>query len=429
MVVAESESQTWLFSALFHQSPLNIAVVDREYNILEANSKFKEYFGEWKNKKCYQVYKSGTSPCPDCKARATFKDKKVRIHEEEGYNAKGDPAHYLVHTSPVIDPDGTVTHIIKRSQNVTDVSHHHREHQILFERSPCYIAVLDRNFKVVRANEKLRETFGECRGKFCYEVLKKQNRVCENCPTEMSFQDGKEHTSTHIGIDKDGNETHYVVTTTPLTKGKGGSSLVMEILTDVTQIKILEKEKLEAERLAAVGQTVAGLAHSVKNILMGVEGGMYIVGSGIKKGDKERMEEGWDMLKRNIEKVTMLVKDFLGFAKGRKPSVKLVPPNSLIDEIIELYQGTAQSLGIELINCSESGIKPAPLDRDGIHTCLTNLISNAIDACEISSKPESKVKIRVREVAKVIIFEVSDDGCGIDYDIKHKVFTTFFTTK
>ncbi|MBN1656554.1 MAG: PAS domain-containing protein [Deltaproteobacteria bacterium] len=427
--MSESISSPALMSSLFRNSPLNIAVVDRDYNIVEANNNFRIYFGSWENKKCYKVYKSESAPCDDCKAMLTFRDKKVRIHEEDGFDSEGNPAHYVVTTAPVIGPDGEVTHIIEMSQNVVDVAHHHREHQILFERVPCYISVLDKNFNVVRANEKLRKTFGECGGKKCYEVFKRRNSICEQCPAEMSFEDGQEHTSTHVGIDKDNRETHYVVTTAPLSRNGEQSAYVMEILTDITQMKAMEKDKIDAERLAAVGQTVAGLAHTVKNVLMGVEGGMYIVGSGIKKDDKERIREGWDMLARNIEKVTTLVKDFLGFAKGRLPPVKMENPEQLVEEIVGLYRDSANKLGIELTGSYSPEVRPAPLDRNGIHTCLTNLISNAIDACQVSGNPDTKVKIEAYDDKNTLVFRVTDNGSGIDYDIKGKIFTTFFTTK
>jgi signal transduction histidine kinase len=303
------------------------------------------------------------------------------------------------------------------------------EHEILFEKVPCYVAIINRDFRIVRANEKLRDTFGRCRGRHCYDVYKKKDVVCENCPAEMTFNDGKEQTSSHMGISKDGQETHYIVTTTALTNQAGRVDHVMEILTDVTELKALENQKLEAERLAAVGQTVAGLAHSVKNILMGVEGGMYMMEIGLKKSDQNRMTEGWDMLQRNITKVSALVKDFLSFAKGRKPRVKLIDPDTLLDEIIELYSSTAAKMGIELKKAGKSYLAPAPLDPDGIHTCLTNLVSNAIDTCQASNKPGRQVILNASENQGVLVITVSDNGSGIDYDIQKKIFTTFFTTK
>lgn len=427
--ITEFDIQVWFQSPLFDLIPLNIAIIDKKYNVVHANNNFKECFGEWKGRKCYNVYKGVNSPCKHCGSMKTFGDRKVRFHEQEGIDAQGDPAYYVVHTAPVIGPDSSVSYVLEMSKNITDIKHSQREYQILFERVPCYIAVLDRDMRIVRANEKLRETFGDCRGKHCYEVYKKQEDLCEDCPALMSFKDGKEHKSTHVGLSKDGEETHYAVTASPLTKGEKGSSHVLEILTDITQMKLLEKEKLDAERLAAVGQTVAGLAHSVKNILMGVEGGMYMVSSGIEKDDKERLMEGWETLERNIHKVSTLVKDFLSFSKGRKPAAKLVDPNSLVDEIISLYKDTAKNIGVELKREDPQIIEPAPLDPDGIHTCLTNLVSNAIDACQLGKNASPQVTINVFDNDNVINIEVSDNGCGLDYDIRDKVFTTFFTTK
>ena len=87
-------------------------------------------------------------------------------------------------------------------------------------------------------------------------------------------------------------------------------------LQDLREYKQLEKEKLDNERLAAVGSTVAQLAHGIKNILTGLQGGMYVIKSGIKKGSTERTNKGWEMLERNVERITVLVKGFSEFFQG-----------------------------------------------------------------------------------------------------------------
>jgi signal transduction histidine kinase len=194
-------------------------------------------------------------------------------------------------------------------------------------------------------------------------------------------------------------------------------------------MKKLEKEAIEAERLAAVGQTVAGLAHSIKNILMGLEGGMYIVGKGLKKNNKQILEQGWEMLERNFNKTTSLVKDFLSFAKGRLPQLEMVNPNDLVEEIIDLYRDVAADVNVKLVADLGKNIKKVPLDPKGIHTCLTNLISNAIDACCMSDKKKNQVSISTVDKKGELSFIVSDTGSGMDSEIKRKVFTTFFTTK
>jgi signal transduction histidine kinase len=232
-----------------------------------------------------------------------------------------------------------------------------------------------------------------------------------------------------VGIKKEGEKTYYIVTTSPLGRPNEDINQVIEISTDITELKKLEGEIIDAERLAAVGQTVAGLAHSIKNILMGLRGGMFIVSQGLKKDEKDMIEEGWQMLERNFDKTTSLVKDFLSFSKGRLPEVEMVNPNDLVGEIIELYENIAEELNIRLSSDLDSDMISMPLDPQGIHTCLTNLVSNAIDACQLSEGQKNIVIIRTRYDKGILKFEVQDNGSGMDYDVKQKVFTTFFTTK
>lgn len=300
---------------------------------------------------------------------------------------------------------------------------------MLFDRVPCYLTVIDKNFRIVRANDSFRENFGDTQNRHCYEIYKRSHTKCLNCPAEKTFRDGKVHRSNQKGIGKNGQDIYYVVSTSSLIKDAADINYVIEISNDITATKRLEAKVIEAERLGAVGQTVAGLAHSIKNILMGLEGGKYIVSLGLKKNNKEMINQGWEMLERNFDKTTSLVKDFLSFSKGRLPTLEMVNPSDLVMEIVDLYKNVAAQSGIELVPEFDNKIKRAPLDKAGIHTCLTNLVSNAIDACLMSEKKGTKVLLKVWEKEDKLIFEVQDNGSGIDYEIKKKIFTTFFTTK
>jgi signal transduction histidine kinase len=193
----------------------------------------------------------------------------------------------------------------------------------------------------------------------------------------------------------------------------------------------LEKEKMEAERLAAVGQTVAGLAHGIKNLITGLDGGMYILNTGLQKLNLERVQKGMEMLTRNIDRISTFVKAFLSYAKGREIQVKLNNPVDIANEVVELYAAKANELGVELISEQAGEVAPALIDYESMHECLTNLVGNAIDACRISDRESSGCIVRVITYEKddTIIYEVIDNGTGMDYDVKTKVFTTFFTTK
>jgi PAS domain S-box-containing protein len=199
---------------------------------------------------------------------------------------------------------------------------------------------------------------------------------------------------------------------------------------DLRGRKQLEHAKLEAERLAAVGQTVAGLAHGVKNLITALEGGMYMLSSGLKNSSIERVQKGMEMLSRNIERISVFVKAFLSFSRGREIQVKLSNPAEIAKEVVDLYSVKARRLGIELKNIITEHINPAPIDYENMHECLTNLIGNAIDACQVSEKGGgSHVTVRTFEKNGAIVYEVIDDGTGMDYEVKKKMFTTFFTTK
>jgi signal transduction histidine kinase len=199
---------------------------------------------------------------------------------------------------------------------------------------------------------------------------------------------------------------------------------------DLREIKRLEEEKLEAERLGAVGQTVAGLAHGVKNLITALEGGMYMLNSGLKGSSVSRIQKGMDMLVRNIDRISIFVKTFLSFSRGREIQVKLSNPDEIAKEVVDLYSVKAKKLGIKLTNEKIGRLQAAPIDYESMHECLTNLVGNAIDACQMSEKGSGRhVTVRTFEEDGAIFYEVSDDGCGMDYEVKKKVFTTFFTTK
>jgi two-component system NtrC family sensor kinase len=201
---------------------------------------------------------------------------------------------------------------------------------------------------------------------------------------------------------------------------------------DLREIKRLERELIKSERLAATGQTVAGLADCIKNYLFGLEGGVYVVDKVIKKYDIHKLHTGWDTVQSNIGKISNLVLDLVSYSKGGEPKRESCSPNEIADEVCELMVSKARESGIEIVRDFDPNIGEVSLDPKGIHRCLLNLVSNAIDAC-ISDEGEDKeytVRVNTRlESEGVVIFQVSDNGCGMDGAVRKKMFTSFFSTK
>ncbi len=548
-LTSQADLQEWINLQLFATIPLGIAVIDVDYNLVFANQTFERLFGTWKSRKCYNVYKSKDEMCSYCESKMAFEDGVPRVNEETGYDKNGRHINYLQHTTPIIDKDGNSPYIVHIFTNITEATQIRDEHQILFDQVPCNILLIDKNFRIVKANKRLKDSLGNLEGKYCFESLKGVKSKCTECTARQTFADGQIHTGHHVWKSKKGITLHLHVITIPLKRTDGSFDLIMEMAVDVTktlkledglkfahtyletiistsmdgifavdekwkvtifnpsarkffkirdnqvisreelvamlpegflaqvsewpgyaylpetevkaidgeafpvrlvgnklmaengtigmafsiqdlrEIKQLEKEKIEAERLAAVGQTVAGLSHGVKNLITALEGGMYMLNSGLNKGNIERIQKGMEMLMRNIERISMFVKAFLSFSKGREIQAKICDPAQIAKEVVDLYAVKADELGITLKNEKIGDVNPAPIDYESMHECLTNIVGNAIDACQVSNGFTCYVKVRTFEEHGTIVYEVADNGCGMDYEVKKKVFTTFFTTK
>jgi two-component system NtrC family sensor kinase len=201
---------------------------------------------------------------------------------------------------------------------------------------------------------------------------------------------------------------------------------------DLRDIKRLESELIKSERLAAIGQTVAGLAHCIKNIVTALEGGVYVVSRGLKKGDMGKFNTGWDMVERNISKISGLVLDLLSYSRERKPEYKSCSPNVIANEVCELMDSQAKESGIEIVRDFDPTIGEVSLDPKGIHRCLLNLMSNAIDACKYDEDDGKEHVVQVttkRESDGAIILQFSDNGCGMDEAVRKQIFSSFFSTK
>lgn len=299
----------------------------------------------------------------------------------------------------------------------------------LFESVPVNIAVIDRGLHVVLANRSFEQLFGEWHGRQCWEVYKHRERKCRICPADVAFQQGRMQVREESGLDREGAAAQYLVQVVPIRQEDGSIPYCVEMSTDITGLRRLEQEVLEAERLAAMGQTVAGLAHGIKNIITGLEGGLYVLRSGLKKGRQDRLESGWEMLERNVGRISTLSKGLLSFSRGVELDAKATDPVGLAAEVAALYRDAAAREGIAIAVEVPHPVRVVALDVAQMHDALTNLVSNAVDACKMSERQRGQVTLRVLTEPEALVFEVEDDGVGMDAEVKRKLFTTFFTTK
>ena len=192
------------------------------------------------------------------------------------------------------------------------------------------------------------------------------------------------------------------------------------------------RQLIEAERLAAVGETVAGLSHTIKNIAGGLQGGLFVLDKGIEGEDADYIRQGWELVRGNVERIQRLSLDLLNFAKTDRLTYGQVVPDQPAREVFDLMQSRATDHGIELVLEAPGDLKPIRMDPEGIHQCLLNLITNAIDACVVSDPGQGGQRITLsvdQATDGSTIYRVADTCCGMDEKTRSRLFQRFFTTK
>src|SRR5207237_267409 len=174
----------------------------------------------------------------------------------------------------------------------------------------------------------------------------------------------------------------------------------------------LYQSGLQAERLAAIGETTAALSHSIKNILQALRGGADVVEMGLRNTNVVQATKGWRIVDRNLEKIYNLTMNLLAYSRPREPKMEPINPAALIKECLELIAGTCNEKGVMAVADVEPDIPPVPLDPDGLHQVIMNLLSNALDAVE-PQKGLIRVVCRYNGPEKALMFEVIDNGVGI----------------
>jgi two-component system NtrC family sensor kinase len=233
----------------------------------------------------------------------------------------------------------------------------------------------------------------------------------------------------------------YVDTITPLAEAVGGGhrrftdehlKLMIAIghqaalaVEDTTYYSAM----VQSERLAAVGQTIATLSHHIKNILQGIRGGSYLVEMGLENEDLAVLQKGWDIVRRNQNKIQSLVMDMLSFSKDREPEFVETDLAGLVTDVVETVQQRADEAGVTIRHEVPEGLPHVMLDSEAMSRAILNVVTNALDAVE--ERPDGGVTIRaaIDADATLVRITVADNGPGMSAETVAEIFTLFVSTK
>jgi len=202
-----------------------------------------------------------------------------------------------------------------------------------------------------------------------------------------------------------------------------------EAVASLIAVAILNAEehqaRLQAERLATVGQTIAGMAHFVKNILNGLRAGSFIIDQHLDGEAESRVVHGWQIVKRNMQRLSTVVLDMLSYSTDRKPLYRPCSISDLCEDVVALLQHQAAKKGVTLVTACH--VERASVDETAISRCLINLVGNAIDASDEGGMVW--VDADPAETPDRFVLRVRDNGCGIPSEAIDKIFDAFYSTK
>ncbi|MHC4399368.1 MAG: sensor histidine kinase [Planctomycetota bacterium] len=233
---------------------------------------------------------------------------------------------------------------------------------------------------------------------------------------------------------KDGQARNVLLTLSRLRDGNGKPIGTFGISKDITQEKKLQRELVQSQKFAAIGQAVTGIQHAIKNMLGSLTGGAYLLRIGAAKDNRERVEKGSAMVEEGIERIKNLSHNMLNYAQEWKPELQRVDLSELAAKVCEQNGQTAADQGVALRCEMPDGLPAVLCDPRMIHMAATDLLVNALDACtgkvyRGGESPEVVLESSSEENSGFFVIEVRDNGSGMNEDIRRSIFTPFFSTK
>lgn len=314
---------------------------------------------------------------------------------------------------------------IANQKLLEDVTRSKTEWETTFDAVSEGIAIVNRQHQVVRLNQAAANMVGgdleELVGQKCYQVIHKLARQPLGCPmtdavlgagttrTEQAFPDGR---TMELVID-------------PMFDAGGNAIGAVHFLRDITEAKKLRQQLLQSEKMVAVGQLVAGVAHEINNPLTGVTGYSQLL---LSRDIDERTRRDVEQINHEAERASKIVRHLLSFARKHQPERRLLDINQVIRESLELkaYDLRVNNITTELFLGED--LPPTTVDPHQLQQVFLNLITNAEHAM-LDGAGGGRLGISTEVHNGLIRVAFADTGPGIPADLSDRIFDPFFTTK
>lgn len=189
------------------------------------------------------------------------------------------------------------------------------------------------------------------------------------------------------------------------------------------ELRESQEQLRRADRLSALGEIAAGLAHEIRNPLAGIKGALEIVTTRVNAGTPEAEFAG--IATTEVQRLDGLVSEFLAYARPREPEFGPGHVKSVVDQVLALLAPEAERAGVALERQDETDVPGVRMDAEQVQQVVFNVVLNAIQA----SPTGALIDVRVTAEPGWVVLQVDDRGVGIDPAQRERVFEPFVTTK
>lgn len=299
----------------------------------------------------------------------------------------------------------------------------------LFDNIPASIYIIDRKYTLLAINMSRSTRAGEPPqkqvGRKCYEKLYSRSDPCPGCRAMETFNAGRSTSRLNRQWLSDEEFIEWEITTYPIINEDDYPIQTILLEQDVTEKRHLEANLIQSEKLAAVGQLAAGLAHEINNPLAAIIANAQLLSREVSK-DEVDLLDSLKLIEIAGTRASQVVKNLLGFARKEQYDFGVVDLNETVHNALSLVQHEINTRPIQVKLDLEENLPRVTASRDHLQGVWINLVMNAIDALE--NEP-GEIQIMTRFQNSEFRIVVSDTGKGVSPEKLPRLFEPFYTTK
>jgi len=424
---------------IFQTASVGMRLIDQNHTILKVNRELSRLSGvapeDAVGKKCFEVFGGDFCHTADCSLRRIMEGRELESYEVNKIGADGSTLVCDLNISRFVGVDGMVG-VVESFKDITELKRIQNElqserdllHRILFHQFEN-LGIINDRYELEYQNEMLADFTRGKESRRCYEVFRYRPDPCDDCSMQRAFQS---ESIQRCEFDTTSGSS-YQHTYTPFVDNNGQKKVLLS-RRDITETKASIASAIGSERLAALGELAAGVAHEINNPINSIINYAQILVNKTNTGDQ--LNTISNRIIGEGDRIAAIVASLLSFARHENADRKLVVVSDLLLEILTLTGAQLRKDGITYCITTNGDLPPVHVAVQEIERVFLNIINNSRYALNEKFSGAADMKKLDIDIGVIpangqnflrIVF--TDYGVGIPANLLTKIINPFFSTK